>query len=206
MLLDGGRQLDASRSESSLPVVSRNLLSPRLDQGLVTWSLSVEGLAASCLSLSPPRARELLSLSRLTRGLERILHMMAAPTWRLSCFEAQMRCQEDVRSRECTVKRTYSQGNVRSRERTTVKARLWPWLSGKSPQNLFGCSLFARERWNLVRSTSTAPSRSTSEAPPRSTSEAPPRSTSGAPPSSPWNAAPRLSTLSTVQGSTAVKP
>jgi len=29
----------------------------------------------------------------------------------------------------------------------TVKARLWPWLSGKRPQPLPRCSLFARERW-----------------------------------------------------------
>ena len=28
----------------------------------------------------------------------------------------------------------------------TVKARFWPWLSGKNPQNVFSCPLFARER------------------------------------------------------------
>ena len=28
----------------------------------------------------------------------------------------------------------------------TVKARFWPWLAGKSPHNLFSCSLFALQR------------------------------------------------------------
>jgi hypothetical protein len=31
----------------------------------------------------------------------------------------------------------------------TVKARLWHWLSGKSPLTLFGCYLFARQRSKL---------------------------------------------------------
>jgi len=26
----------------------------------------------------------------------------------------------------------------------TVKTRFWPWLSGKSLENIFSCSLFAR--------------------------------------------------------------
>jgi len=29
----------------------------------------------------------------------------------------------------------------------TVKARIWPWLSGQSPGNLSSCSLFSRRRW-----------------------------------------------------------
>jgi len=28
----------------------------------------------------------------------------------------------------------------------TVKAKFWPWLSGKSPYNRLSCSLFARTR------------------------------------------------------------
>ena len=35
---------------------------------------------------------------------------------------------------------------------TTVKARFWPQLSGKSPQNVLSCRLFARQRhvlWEL---------------------------------------------------------
>ena len=28
----------------------------------------------------------------------------------------------------------------------TVRAGLWPWLSGKSPENIFCCPLFARKR------------------------------------------------------------
>ena len=30
-----------------------------------------------------------------------------------------------------------------------VKARFWPWLSGKSPENLETCSLFSRSRVHL---------------------------------------------------------
>ena len=29
---------------------------------------------------------------------------------------------------------------------TTVKAKIWPWLAGKSPQSLLRCSLLARQR------------------------------------------------------------
>ena len=33
----------------------------------------------------------------------------------------------------------------------TVKARFWPWPSGKSPYNLTSCSLFARKRTGNLR-------------------------------------------------------
>ena len=36
----------------------------------------------------------------------------------------------------------------------TVKARLWPWLSGKSPQILLGCSIFVRNRADACMHTS----------------------------------------------------
>ena len=41
-----------------------------------------------------------------------------------------------VKATNKTVKTTYK----------PVKARIWPWLSGKSPENIVWCSLFARKR------------------------------------------------------------
>jgi len=43
-------------------------------------------------------------------------------------------------------------GDPRSSEyatHKTVKARFWPWISGKGPYNISSCPLFARKRLSL---------------------------------------------------------
>jgi hypothetical protein len=45
-----------------------------------------------------------------------------------------------------TVTASYERVKARFGTYKAVRARFWPWRSGKSPQNLSRCSLFARER------------------------------------------------------------
>ena len=51
-----------------------------------------------------------------------------------------------VRLATCSPRARFRQLTSEHGTYKTVKARFWPWFSGKSPQHLLTCSLFARKR------------------------------------------------------------
>ena len=90
-----------------------------------------------------PGDEETVWLSDLTFSSSVLLSSLELSNTKV--YKPQIRALLGTDKHFCEVVRTPPQPSERGTDKT-VTARFWPWLAGKSPQNLSRCSLFARKR------------------------------------------------------------